>query len=623
MTEMNGKLLIVDDLAANRDVLTRRFQRRGFDVVEVDSGQRALDVIAEQNFDLVLLDVMMPDLDGFEVLRQIRLRHSAVTLPVIMVTARTDSSDIVNAFAIGANDYVTKPVDFFVALARVENQVGRKRAEEVAREATEALRRANEGLEQRVATRTAELVATNEQLTHEIAQRQRSEAKAEYLARHDVLTGLGNRLLLRERLDQALARAHRLNESVAVFCLNLSHFTSINESFSHTVGDELLRAVAARLRECFRETDVIARLGSDEFVLVQHPVNKPEEAGVLAERLAAVIGEPYEIGGREVAIGTCVGISIAPTDGDEADEVVRNANLALQRARADGPGSHRFFEPAMDQRSRAIRTLDVDLRRALGERQFDLHYQPVVSAQNCEVRGFEALLRWYHPDRGLVPPVEFIPIAEGNGLIASIGEWVVQRACRDAMQWPGDTKVAVNLSPAQFKSPSLFDMVVSALDASGLPSSRLELEITESVLLQESDVALATLHRLRECGVRISLDDFGTGYSSLSYLRSFPFDKIKIDQSFVRELSQRADCAAIVRAIAALGESLGMTTTAEGVETFEQLKQLREMGCRELQGYLFGLPQMASAVKIWLRTFAVRAEQTAAKTAAPESRAVA
>jgi len=277
----------------------------------------------------------------------------------------------------------------------------------------------------------------------------------------------------------------------------------------------------------------------------------------------------------------------------------------------------------MDQRSRAIRTLDVDLRRALGEGQFDLHYQPVVSAQNCEVRGFEALLRWYHPDRGLVPPVEFIPIAEGNGLIASIGEWVVQRACRDAMQWPGDTKVAVNLSPAQFKSPSLFDMVVSALDASGLPSSRLELEITESVLLQESDVALATLHRLRECGVRISLDDFGTGYSSLSYLRSFPFDKIKIDQSFVRELSQRADCAAIVRAIAALGESLGMTTTAEGVETFEQLKQLREMGCRELQGYLFGLPQMASAVKMWLRTFAVRAEQTAAKTAAPESRAVA
>jgi EAL domain-containing protein (putative c-di-GMP-specific phosphodiesterase class I) len=277
----------------------------------------------------------------------------------------------------------------------------------------------------------------------------------------------------------------------------------------------------------------------------------------------------------------------------------------------------------MDQRSRAIRTLDLDMRRALGEGQFDLHYQPVVSAHNCEVRGFEALLRWYHPDRGLVPPVEFIPIAESNGLIASIGDWVVRRACRDAMVWPGDTKVAVNLSPAQFKNPSLFDMVVSALDASGLSSSRLELEITESVLLQESDAALATLHRLREIGVRISLDDFGTGYSSLSYLRSFPFDKIKIDQSFVRELSQRADCAAIVRAIAALGESLGMTTTAEGVETFEQLKQLREMGCRELQGYLFGLPQMASAVKMWLRTFAARAEQTVAKTAAPESRAVA
>jgi diguanylate cyclase (GGDEF)-like protein len=623
MTERNSKLLIVDDLAANRDILTRRFAGRGFDVVEVDSGRRALEAIAAQRFDLVLLDVMMPDLDGFEVLRQIRLQHSPQALPVIMVTGRTESVEVVKAFALGANDYLAKPMDFFVALARVESQVGRKRAEEAAREAAEALRHAEEGLAQRVAARTAELVAINEQLTREIAQRQRSEVKAEYVARHDVLTGLGNRLLLRERLDQALARAHRHNELVAVFSLNLSHFTRVNQSFSHTVGDELLRAVAARLREGFRETEVIARLGSDEFVLVQHALSGPEDAGAMAERLTAVIGEPYEIGGHQVAIGTSVGISIAPNDGHEADEMLRNANLALQRAKEDGPGSQRFFEPGMDQRSREIRTFALDLHQALGEGQFDLHYQPVVSADNCGVSGFEALLRWYHPQRGLLAPAQFIPVAESNGLIGPIGEWVLKRACADAIHWPSGTKVAVNLSPAQFKNPCLFDTVASALDASGLPSSRLELEITESVLLQESETTLATLHRLREFGVRISLDDFGTGYLSLSYLRSFPFDTIKIDQSLVRELSQRADCAAIVRAITALGESLGMTTTAEGVETFEQLKQLREMGCRELQGYLFGLPQMASAVRIWLRTFAPRGEQAIAQTASPDSRAVA
>jgi len=539
------------------------------------------------------------------------------------VTARIASTDIVNAFSLGANDYVTKPVDFAVALARVESQVGRKRAEEAALAASEALRHANEELERRVAMRTAELVAINEQLTREIAQRQRSEAKAEYLARHDVLTGLGNRFLLRDRLDQALARARRHGETLAVLCLNLARFKSVNESLSHTVGDELLRAVASRLRECFRKMDVVARLGGDEFVLVQCALGGPEDAGLLAERLAAVIGEPYEIGGHQIVVGTRIGISISPIDGDDADELVKNATLALHRAKTDGPGSYRFFEPEMDERSQALRSLDLDLCNAVREDQFDLHYQPLVKADTRLVSGFEALLRWHHPERGAVSPAEFIPVAERNGLIGSIGAWVLRRACMDAMHWPGDTKVAVNLSPAQFRVPNLLDIVTAALESSGLPSSRLELEITESVLLKDCVATISTLHRLRELGVRISLDDFGTGYSSLSYLWRFPFDKIKIDQSFVRELSQRSDCAAIVKAIAALGSSLAMTTTAEGVESLEQAEQLTRMGCGELQGYLFGLPQPASGVRVWLRGFAQSGGDAALHAGAQRDRAVA
>ena len=431
-------------------------------------------------------------------------------------------------------------------------------------------------------------VATIEDITEAI----RAEARIEHMARHDALTGLANRVLFREEMEKALIRVAR-GETIAVLCLDLDHFKSVNDTLGHPIGDRLLEAVTERLLACVRDTDTVARLGGDEFAILQAGIEKPEAAAWLARRLIERIGEPYDIDGHQVVVGTSVGIALAPSDGDNADQLLKNADMALYRAKSDGRRAYRFFEPEMDVRLQARRALELDLRKALADRQFELFYQPLVDLRTEAVSGCEALLRWNHPERGLVSPAEFIPLAEEIGLIVPLGEWVLREACREAAAWPEPMKVAVNLSPAQFKSRNLVQAVVRALAASRLAASRLELEITETVLLLENEATVATLHQLRGFGVRISMDDFGTGYSSLSYLRSFPFDKIKIDRSFVRDLSDKQDCAAIIRAVVGLGTSLGMTTTAEGVETIEQLEQVRAEGCTEVQGYLFSPPRRA------------------------------
>jgi predicted signal transduction protein with EAL and GGDEF domain len=320
----------------------------------------------------------------------------------------------------------------------------------------------------------------------------------------------------------------------------------------------------------------------------------PNEASDLAARLIAAISASYDIQGHEVIIGGSIGIALAPGDGSAADVLLRNADMALYRAKAEGRGTSHFFEAEMDRRVQARRLLELDLRKAFANGELDLHYQPLVNLAENRIIGVEALLRWHHPERGMVMPGEFIALAEEIGLIGPIGEWVLRRACAEAARWPGDLKVAVNLSPAQFRTRGVVQAVLSALAHSGLPPQRLELEITESVLLGETEANLAILHQLREIGARISMDDFGTGYSSLSYLRSFPFDKIKIDRSFVRDLAERPDCLAIIRAVTGLGASLGISTTAEGVETREQLDRLRAEGCTEAQGFLFSPPCSAA-----------------------------
>ena len=435
-------------------------------------------------------------------------------------------------------------------------------------------------------------VATHEDIT----ERRRIEAKIAYMAQHDALTDLPNRLQLYEHLRQMLARPKR-GEHVAVFCLDLDRFKDVNDAHGHSVGDLLLKSVAGRLRQCIRDADMVARLGGDEFAIVQAGASQPTDATSLASRLIEVIGAPYEIGGRQVTVDLSIGISLAPGDGLDPDQLLKNADMALYRAKSDGHGLYRFFEPEMDARMQARRRLEIDLRKAIANGEFELFYQPLVDMKTEYVTGFEALIRWRHPERGMIPPHDFITVAEETGLIVPIGDWVLRRACAEAATWPSGVKIAVNLSPIQFKSKRLLQTVVSALAASGLSPNRLELEITESVLLQDGDATLAILHELRGLGVRISMDDFGTGYSSLSYLRKFPFDKIKIDRSFIVDMSDHNDSLAIVRAVIAMGSGLGIATTAEGVETAEQFKQLKLEGCTEVQGYLFSPPRPAAEVK--------------------------
>lgn len=440
-------------------------------------------------------------------------------------------------------------------------------------------------------------VATFEDIT----EWQKAQAQISHMARHDSLTNLPNRTLFREQLEEALWRAKR-NDHIAVLCLDLDHFKGINDSLGHPIGDDLLREVACRLTDCVREGDTVCRLGGDEFAIVQIGSDPQTSPTNLANRLIEVVSAPYNIQGHQITIGVSIGVAVAPNDGSDADQLLKNSDLALYRAKEDGGGIFHFFEIGMDARAQARRLQEIDLRGALLRSEFLVYYQPIQDLKADRVVGFEALVRWNHPLRGMVAPLNFIPLAEETGLIVPLGDWVLRTACSDAAGWSQDVCVAVNLSPAQFKSRNLVPSVVSALEDSDLSACRLELEITESVLLHDSDATLATLHKLRSLGVRISMDDFGTGYSSLSYLRSFPFDKIKIDRSFVSELATRDDSMAIVRAVTGLGKSLGISTTAEGVETSEQLALLRLEGCTEVQGYLFSPPRPAEDVESMLST---------------------
>jgi len=589
-TAVRPRLLIVDDISDNRTVLTRWFQRRGFDVVEAESGLAAIELLTGEPFDLVLLDVMMPGIDGFETLKRIRQERSASALPVIMVTSKSESENIVDALERGANDYVTKPVDFAVALARVNAQIGRKRAEQQLIVANEELRKANEDLEARVEERTRRLIDVNQQLKVEIADREESQAISQFLAYHDSLTGLANRRLFKEQLGEALKNVSVTPHPLAVMFLDLDGFKAVNDTLGHSVGDLLLKAVAVRLRDITPQTDRIARLGGDEFAILQMSSAQPSFSIGVAQKIIEVIGTPFCIDGHDVTVGASVGIAVAYPGEMDTENFLKSADLAMYSAKSEGRGTYRMFDPEMDAIVQARRVLERDMRTALAQDGFKLFYQPLVNLQTKKVTAFEALMRWEHPERGMVPPSEFIPVAEEMGLIVHLGEWALRRACAEAMGWPDEICVSVNLSPLQFAKGNLVSTVVSSLASSGLPASRLELEITESVLLEKSERNIEILTQLRELGVRISLDDFGTGYSSIGYLRSFPFDKIKIDQSFVRDLLVDEGSLAIVRAIAGLGVSFGMTTTAEGVETEEQMRCLNHEGCIEVQGFLYSKP---------------------------------
>lgn len=444
-------------------------------------------------------------------------------------------------------------------------------------------------------------------VTHEdVTQYKMAEAQIAHMAHHDALTDLPNRVLFNAQLEQALHWVTR-DEQLAVLFLDLDNFKSINDTLGHPVGDELLKIVADRLRGCIREVDAIARLGGDEFVIVQTKIEHPSDVAMLATRVREAIMAPYEVLEHQIVIDTSIGIALSPTDGTTPEQLIKNADMALYGAKASGRGTYRFFEQAMDESMRARRALELDLRKALVNGEFELYYQPLVNLERDEISSFEALLRWHHPERGLIDPDTFIPVAEETGLIARIGEWVIRTACKEAASWSDGVTLAVNVSPAQFRNQNLVQVVTNALGASGLSARRLEIEITETILMEHTEATLVTLNQLHALGVRIAMDDFGTGYSSLSYLQKFPFNKIKIDSSFITGLSDKAESTAVVRAVTGLADSYRMITTAEGVETEAQLEIVKALGCTEMQGYLFSKACSAAEVKTMLKSRHVKA----------------
>jgi diguanylate cyclase (GGDEF)-like protein len=447
--------------------------------------------------------------------------------------------------------------------------------------------------------------------THEdITERRRTEAKIAHMAHHDALTGLANRVLFREQAMEALMR-RKSQQTLAMLYIDLDHFKSVNDTLGHPVGDRLLVLASQRLCACLRDHDHIARLGGDEFAVLLNSNPSPDETAVLADRIIESVAKPYEIDGQQAIIGVSIGVAMAPTDGTDADRLMQSADMALYRAKKEGGNVYCFFEPEMDARMHERRCLELALRKAIASNGLQVYYQPLVGVKSNQVEEFEALLRWDDPERGSIPPAVFIPLAEETGLINEIGSWVLKRACHDAVTWPEEISVAVNISPLQFRTRTLVLNVLSALESSGLRPDRLELEITEGVLLNDTESTLATLKQLQELGVRIAMDDFGTGYSSLSYLRKFNFNKVKIDRSFVGELDKTKDSLAIIRAVSGLCASLGIDITAEGVETPEQLTTLREEGCTQIQGYLIGRPSPASDLPAYFQAETKRAARKA------------
>ncbi|MDA9498079.1 bifunctional diguanylate cyclase/phosphodiesterase [Bradyrhizobium sp. CCBAU 11357] len=443
--------------------------------------------------------------------------------------------------------------------------------------------------------------------THDdVTERIRADERIAHLAHYDALTDLPNRVLLRGHLERRVAELAQ-GKPFAILYIDVDEFKGVNDSHGHEVGDELLRQVASRLRACVSGNDMVARLGGDEFAIVKAATSDPAELTALAETILKALRAPVDCKGHEIPTDASIGIAIAPDHGDNLDDLLKRADLAMYAAKSEGRRTFRLFAPEYDAKARQRRQLELDLRQALARGEFEVHYQPLVDLTANVVTGCEALLRWRHPERGMVSPAEFIPVAEDTGLIGEIGEWVLKQACVEAASWPGRIHIAVNVSPLQFRSRTLALKVAAALAESGLAPGRLELEITETVLIRDDAEALAILQQLRELGVRIALDDFGTGYSSLSYLHRFPFDKIKIDRSFISDIGEPEDSSPIVQAVVHMAAARHMATTAEGVETEAQAEVLRQLGCSQMQGWLFSPAVPAAKLKQLLAAQAVAA----------------
>ncbi|HXA76513.1 MAG TPA: EAL domain-containing protein [Candidatus Acidoferrales bacterium] len=689
MSSPPSRILIVDDNEMNRDMLARRLERKGYEIRVAESARSLLERIQEDAADLVLLDVQMPGISGLDALQTLRGCYSAIQLPIIMVTAKDQSEDIVKALDLGANDYLTKPIDFPVALARIRTQVALKKAEEALRESEErfalAAQGSNDGLwdwnlvdnaiyfsprwkimlgyqESEIANRPEEWldrihVADRERVKDELASHQRgltphfeSENRVQHkdgsfrwmlsrgLAVHDAsgralrmagsqtditggkvsdaLTGLPNRLLFIDRLMRLIEHTKRHKDYLfAVLFLDLDGFKMINDSLGHVIGDQLLVGVANRLEKCLRVSDTvtrieklftIARLGGDEFTILLDQVKDPSDATLIAERLMNALAAPFSLNGQKIFTSMSIGIALSSIGYDNAEDILRDADTAMYRAKSLGKARYAVFDLAMRARVIARLQLETDLRDALAREEFRNFYQPIVSLDSGRITGFEALLRWQHPTRGLLQPLDFIPVAEETGMIRELGWWNLQKACRQISAWNECRNgsplltISVNLSVKQFLQPDLVAEIRELLREIGIPPDTLKLEITESTVMTDPSAAVEMLLQIKSLGVQLSIDDFGTGYSSLSYLHRFPLDTLKIDRSFTKAMGQGGDSMEILRTILPMANSLRLNVVAEGVETAEQLAILRKLRCEFAQGYYFSEPVTADQAKALL-----------------------
>jgi diguanylate cyclase (GGDEF)-like protein len=587
-------ILIVDDTPNNLRLLSTALTEGGYDVRCAKNGYMALVGAQSEPPDLILLDVKMPDISGFEVCLTLKTNPRTCEIPIIFLSAIDEVIDKVRAFEVGGVDYITKPFQAEEVLARVKNHIALQAAKA-------EIYQLNEALEHRIQERTIQLEEANQELQREITERQIAEELLIYNALHDPLTGLPNRVLFVDRAEMLLKRAKRNpNYMFALLFLDFDRFKLINDSLGHMVGDQLLIAISQLLQDSVRMSDTIARLGGDEFTILLDDVHDIAEPSNVAERIQQALKSPLMVEGFTVFTSVSIGIAVSSVEYVSSSELLRDADIAMYRAKEKG-GCHEIFNPGMHAEMRKRLQLENDLRRALEQQEFLVYYQPIISLQTGELVGFEALIRWQHPERGLVPPIQFIPVAEDTGLIVAIGEWVMHESCHQLRAWQEQypssrpLKVAVNLASKEIGSPDLLGKIDRILAETGLDGRHLRIEITESMLMEYGEATINLLLEIQARNIQLSIDDFGQGYSSLSYLHRLPVDTLKIDRAFVSQMHLTGENFEIVRTITTLAHTLSMDTVAEGVETVEQFATLRELGCEFAQGYLFAPPLNAQA----------------------------
>jgi len=572
-------ILVVDDDPMVRMLVTQSLRKKGFAVTEAENGNVALSVMENCQPDVILMDVLMPEMDGFQTCQALRSTPNGEHVPVMMMTGLNDIESIDHAFEVGATDFITKPLNFSILGYRIQYML-----------------------------RTMELFRSLRE----------SRAEIRHLAYYDSLTSLPNRRMFNDRLEQAVEIGRRQESLTGVLFIDVDHFKHINDHYGHTIGDKLLTTVATQLVDCLRASDSVghqgqdessivsvARLGGDEFTVLLTNLERAEDAARVAKRIIDAIAVPFMLGSEEIVVTASIGIAVSPYDGDDVEELVKNADTAMFHAKEQGRNNYQFYTTSLGKLTSRRLSMESALRRALVQEEFMVYYQPKIDLKTCRATGLEALIRWKHPDMGLVSPVDFIPLAEETGLIVPIGEWVLQSVCSQMRSWIDSgmepMRISVNLSARQFRQADLKEKITAFLHESGIEPDCLELELTESAVMDDIQASIAILNDLRKMGVKISMDDFGTGYSSLSMLKRLPLDILKIDQSFVREVTLEQDNAAIVNAVITLGQSLHFRVVAEGVETEEQLELLKQLGCDEVQGYLFSRPLPAPEADAWLR----------------------